>query len=320
MRRHTAAIGHNVVMIKRAKRLVIDRLGVTRIAAQGDRLEARVAAIENSDSRHALSDAASQAAYCMDRARIEIASAWAASAPLLHSPTISIVLATRNRHEMLRHAIDSVLSQSYAHWELVIVDDASTDATPSTISEYAQDARIVGLRTEGTGAATARNRGLEHCTGEYITFIDDDNVMAPGWLRAVVEYTGRVPECTLLYGAQIRQFEPGEEELLGRHGVSGLFPLFVDPFDRGRLLDHNYIDLGVVVVKAPNTELRFDDGLKAFIDWEMLVRLTASDRPHPLAVVASLYRTAATSRISELPERDLRLEQMRQEFARRYPQ
>jgi hypothetical protein len=232
--------------------------------------------------------------------------AWAAVAPLRHEPLVSVVLATRNRSRLLERAIASVLAQTYPNWELVVVDDGSTDDTADTIASF-DDARIRRLAGGGVGASAARNLGLAATTGEYVTFLDDDNLMAPGWLRAIAEHTGRFPECPALYGAQVREPEeanPGELELL-----------FIAPFDQTRLRQANYIDLGALAVRRDHPELSFDESLRAFIDWELVMRLSTHAELHPVPALASFYQTSATGRITSTEQRDELLIELQQRFA-----
>lgn len=306
-------------MFERFKRGVVDRLGISRVAGQADRLDAEIGALqmvrddllqEVGQLRADITDLEPAATW----ARINTMTAWSAGVPLRHEPTISIVMATRNRAALLRRAIDSAATQSYPNWQLVVVDDGSTDDTPTVLAELGDD-RIVTSRTDGLGAAAARNHGLRLATGDYVAFLDDDNAMAPGWLRAVAEYTGRRPDCELLYGAQIREVEPGEEHTPDGRRADGLRVLFVDPFDAERLTDHNYVDLGAIVVRHGHPELRFDEQLDIFIDWELFVRLSRATPPHPVPVIASLYRTGAPGRITSSAHREERLDAMRRRFA-----
>lgn len=224
------------------------------------------------------------------------------------------MLATKNRATLLEAAIESVLAQTYPHWQLVVVDDGSADDT-ARLLDGQRDPRLTALRTEGLGAAAARNRGLGAATGDYVAFLDDDNVMTPGWLRAVAEYTGRHPECDVLYGAQIREIEPGESELHGERAVAGLHLLFVEPFEQHRMREHNFIDLGSLAVRRSHPELRFDERLDVYIDWELIVRLTLTTAPHPVPVIASLYRAGAAGRISTTPLKSQRLAELQHRFA-----
>ncbi|HEY5663123.1 MAG TPA: glycosyltransferase family A protein [Ilumatobacter sp.] len=311
-------------MFETVKQRIIDRLGVSRIAGQADRLDAEVGGLRTTQAalldeagalRHELSELTRRVGAAEADAawgRLATASAWSQAAPLRHTPTISVVLATRDRAALLPAAVESVLAQSYPHWQLVVADDGSTDGTAELLAGY-DDPRVVVRRTEGVGAAAARNVALDGATGDYVTFLDDDNVMAAGWLRAVAEYTGRHPSCELLYGAQIREVEPGETAPW--HSVAGLQLLFVEPYDDRRMRLDNYIDLGVVAVRRTLPGLRFDETLDVFIDWELIVRLAATTPPQSLPVIASIYRTGAAGRITASPHKEQRLAELRRRFA-----
>ena len=301
-------------MIGRVKRFVTERLGLdqmsenTRDTASGlDDLRQQVADL--SAQSGALSDQLQARLVELENAnRITTTTAWAAAAPLRHEPTISIVMATRNRAELLREAINSVIAQTYDRWQLVIVDDGSEDSTPEVLEQFAADEpRLQLAATTGVGVANARNVGLAASTGEWITFLDDDNTMAPGWLRAIAEYTGRALDCEALYGAGLR------EDHLSTADVPRI--LFEPKIDLDRLRHTNSIDLGVLAVKATHSELHFDESLDRYVDWEMAVRLAAHGALHPLAVFASAYTTRASGRISE-PGDDERLAAMQQRLDR----
>ena len=87
---------------------------------------------------------------------------------------VSIVLPTYNRADLLGRAIDSVVAQTYAHWELIVWDDGSTDETRRVVDRYS-DPRIQYLRGTNHGAAYARNRAIEASGGEYLAFLDSDD-------------------------------------------------------------------------------------------------------------------------------------------------
>lgn len=98
---------------------------------------------------------------------------------------VSIVTPAYNAARFLRETIESVLAQSYMHWELHIVDDCSSDDTPGIVEDYArQDARISRIRLQrNSGPAMARQAGVERARGQYIAFLDSDDL----WLSAKLE-------------------------------------------------------------------------------------------------------------------------------------
>ena len=95
-------------------------------------------------------------------------------------PKVSILMPAYNAERYIGTAIESVLSQSYDDWELIIVDDASDDNTGAICERYAsKDKRIKTLRhTENKGISIGKNEALRHASGDYIAFCDDDDIMA----------------------------------------------------------------------------------------------------------------------------------------------
>jgi glycosyltransferase involved in cell wall biosynthesis len=117
------------------------------------------------------------------------------------SPLISIVLPTFNGERYLREALDSCLKQTYRHWELVVVDDASTDATSAILSEYMQgDDRIHCTRhATNRGLPTALNTGFAHSVGSLLTWTSDDNRFYPHFLEHMVRLLQESPEVDFVY-------------------------------------------------------------------------------------------------------------------------
>jgi glycosyltransferase involved in cell wall biosynthesis len=92
---------------------------------------------------------------------------------------VSVIIPTHNRSKFLRAAITSVLNQTYQDFELIVVDDASTDNTAETVTAF-KDARIKFIHHEtNKGGSAARNTGILHSSGDYIAFLDDDDEWLP---------------------------------------------------------------------------------------------------------------------------------------------
>jgi glycosyltransferase involved in cell wall biosynthesis len=123
----------------------------------------------------------------------------------------------RNGFPYLREAIDSVLAQTYPHWELIVVDDGSSDQTHEYLSQI-DDPRVCKLRTDGVGVAAARNLALKQCGGEYITFLDADDVLPSIALEARVNHFRMNPDVDIVDGivdskdeilsVTLRRYEP----------------------------------------------------------------------------------------------------------------
>ncbi|MCX7624741.1 MAG: glycosyltransferase family 2 protein [Candidatus Sumerlaeaceae bacterium] len=113
----------------------------------------------------------------------------------------SILMATYNRATLLPRAIDSVLRQTYWKWELIIVDDGSSDSTQDVLTHYAaQDSRIM-IHTQGNkGLALARNRAARSARGDWLTFLDSDDEYRPTHLSLRAEFILAHPHVDFLHG------------------------------------------------------------------------------------------------------------------------
>lgn len=96
---------------------------------------------------------------------------------------ISIIVPAYNIESHVEECIDSILSQSYTHFELIIVDDGSTDNTMNKCNAYDYDERVKVIHIENGGASAARNKGLQFSQGEYICFIDGDDSIDKDYLE-----------------------------------------------------------------------------------------------------------------------------------------
>ncbi len=118
---------------------------------------------------------------------------------------VSVVVAIYNTERFLAEAIDSVLAQTYPRWELLLVDDGSTDGSTEVAKQYATryPDRIYYLEHPGhlnQGTCTSRNLGLRHSKGEYVGFLDSDDVWLPKKLEEQTRLMEMHPEVGLLYG------------------------------------------------------------------------------------------------------------------------
>lgn len=104
------------------------------------------------------------------------------------TPKVSVVITTFNRAEYLIQAIRSVLAQTYSNYEVIVIDDGSTDNTQEKLTSQITDNRIKYIRQENRGPAEARNRGIEEAISEYIIFLDDDDIWLPIILEEEVKF------------------------------------------------------------------------------------------------------------------------------------
>lgn len=120
---------------------------------------------------------------------------------------ITVITPTYNRAELVQATIKSVLAQSYTDWELVLVDDGSTDNTEEAIQLFLSDKRISYHKKHNSGQADSLNYGVARAKGEFIVFLDSDDEAYPNWLETVVKEI--TPELGVLSVGAIRKFSDG---------------------------------------------------------------------------------------------------------------
>ncbi|RSN32350.1 glycosyltransferase [Amycolatopsis sp. WAC 01416] len=216
---------------------------------------------------------------------------WLDQHELRATPKISIVLPTHDRAALLPRAVASVRAQRYPHWELVIVDDASSDSTPKVIAGF-EDPRIRSIRVEHGGVCAARNAGLAEVTGDVVAYLDDDNTLHPLWLKALGWAFGEHPEITAAYGGFVID------------DIGGLPELFLRRYDRETLLRENLADIGAVAHRAGLPQARFDESLVEMGDWDLLLALTADREPLVVPAISCYYTTTSGDRLSHGPTYD----------------
>ena len=101
----------------------------------------------------------------------------------MNNPLVSIIIPLYNVEKYIAKCLESVSAQSYSNYEVIIVDDGSTDSSASIAKEYVErDSRFNIITQKNTGVSTARNTGLERASGDYVVFIDADDFIAPDYL------------------------------------------------------------------------------------------------------------------------------------------
>ncbi len=127
-------------------------------------------------------------------------------------PAVSVIIPTYNRAWCLAEAVDSVLAQAYQDFELIVVDDGSTDETPQLLAAYGGRLRV--LRCENRGVSAARNAGIAAAQAELIAFLDSDDLWLPGKLSHQVAFFHLDPEALICQTEELwvrngRRVNPG---------------------------------------------------------------------------------------------------------------
>ncbi len=117
-------------------------------------------------------------------------------------PKVSVIIPTYNRLPMVQEAVESVLAQDFEDFELIVVDDGSTDGTAEVIRKYGGRVRLIE-HAHNRGVSAARNTGILHSRGKYIAFLDSDDLWVKGKLRIQVNFLDENPQFLLCYTDEI---------------------------------------------------------------------------------------------------------------------
>ena len=240
---------------------------------------------------------------------------WIEQASLEKHPLVSVILPTHNRSALLRRAVTSIVKQSYTDWEIILIDDGSSDDTPAVVEQLQRELgaqKLRAMRISPGGVCVARNIGLKVASGALIVYLDDDNTMHPLWLKAVVWAFAQRPEVDVVYGGIVVD----DFRRLNHHGAGDLPSFHLNPFDVSALREYNLADIGAIAHRNQLPEGRFDESLRVLGDWDLLVRLTRQKPPLVLPVIACFYTTSAPNRLSELPSVGGEIELVQERFKR----
>ncbi len=181
----------------------------------------------------------------------------------------SIVLPTYNRADVIGTAIDSVIAQSHADWELLIIDDGSKDATAEVVQPYLADPRISYVETPHNGVSSARNRGLERARGEIVFYIDSDNWWKSNFLRTMIVFMKSEKLVSAYSGLELLDDNGAVTDFRG------------DKFDWRACYRENFIDMNCfahMAMPASGAQVKFDESLKRLVDWDFILRMSLVGR------------------------------------------
>ncbi len=207
-------------------------------------------------------------------------------------PAISVIMPVYNRATLVGEAIESILTQTFTDFELIIVDDASQDNSAEIIRSYAaRDDRIRCLMLEqNTGNASARNRGLEVARGEFVACMDDDDISLPERLEKQVAFLRANPEIGVV----------GVEAMMTDHQLNPLQPYSRLGTSHARIA-YDLLQIGDCIVGASMMMRRetleacggYDESLPSSPDIELVARLIPRTRLANLPEQLYLYRQHA---------------------------
>ncbi len=220
---------------------------------------------------------------------------------MIKTPKVSVIIPSYNATRFVKTTIDSVLAQTFQDFEIVVVDDGSTDNTKEVLQDYGDKIRY--LYKENGGVSKARNYGIENANGKYIAFLDADDVWMPEKLEKQVELLESNAEIGLCYVAT----QKVDEEL---NYLSTINANSYEDYCEALLLN-----LNIVAGSCSSAMVRrdivsqtdgFDSKFSTYADWEMWLRLSLLTKFAPIQTELVKYRIVAGSMSSnpEVTKRD----------------
>ena len=205
----------------------------------------------------------------------------------MDTPRVSIIMAAFNHAQYIDKAIASALAQTWQHFELIVVDDGSTDATGQVVSQFGSPVRYIYQQNRGQGGA--RNRGIASARGEFVCFLDDDDLWEPEYLATAISVFERQPDTDALYTG-FRHIDDEDRMLpqIGSHVVA--------PHQMYDALVHGgwFPPLVVTVRKACLDQVGpLDESLRGHDDWDLWLRIAQGHVFRGIPEALARYRVHA---------------------------
>ena len=212
-------------------------------------------------------------------------------------PQVSVIIPTYNRGWIVGEAIDSVLAQDFADYELIVVDDGSTDETEAVLSDYGDRIRI--LRQKNKGVSAARNTGIRSVAGDLVSFLDSDDLWLPSKLSHQMAFFHQHPQAVACQ----------TEEIWIRNGRR------VNPKNRHRKPSGMIFEpsLALCLVSPSAVMIRrslfdqvglFDESLPACEDYDMWLRISCRYPVHLISTPLIVKRGGHSDQLSRQPGLD----------------
>ncbi|HHP7246229.1 MAG TPA: glycosyltransferase [Elainellaceae cyanobacterium] len=214
-------------------------------------------------------------------------------------PLISVIIPMFNAENTIRETIDSVLQQTLTDFEIIVIDDGSTDASLDAV-KHIHDSRIRVLSQPNSGAPASRNRGLAESTGEFIAFLDADDVWTPDKLAAQIDALQTNPDAAVAYSWTQFIDESGQVLSSGRR-----ITVSNDAYEK--LLVMNFLENGSnpLIRRPALAEIGgFDESLLSSQDRDLYLRLAMRYRFVTVPKYQILYRMTSGSITSNLSRQE----------------
>ncbi|MCC9599513.1 glycosyltransferase family 2 protein [Stieleria sp. JC731] len=218
----------------------------------------------------------------------------------MNRPSVSVVIPAYNASATIARAVDSCLSQTVRPFEVIVIDDGSTDDLAAVLKSYGSDVKLIHQQNARTAAA--RNRGLESAQGEFVAFLDADDYWEPEKLQRQLDVIDEHPSVSVVSGRFYSEF-PGEERCLLPLRSSRRYDRPMTPRGSEAFMVGTLIWTGMVLVRRSAIgEQRFVSGLEPAEDRDFWIRLAADNDVYlmsdPLATAVEIPNSLSRSSIA----------------------
>lgn len=213
----------------------------------------------------------------------------------MKKPIISVIIPAYNVENTIVKTITSVQAQTFLDWELIVINDGSTDDSLQLLNEI-KDYRLKIFSYQNGGLAVARNRGINHATGDFIAFLDADDLWTPDKLELQLEALQKKPEAGVAYSWTYFMEEKGKYFHTDR-------PLFFEGNVFANLLTNNFIASGsnpLIRRQAIESVGEFDPLVSGAADWDYWLRLAACWQFVVVRKAQIFYRLSSSSMSSKV--------------------
>lgn len=203
---------------------------------------------------------------------------------------VSVVMPAYNSEKYIADSIESILKQTYNDFELIVVNDGSIDNTSNIVRKYInKDYRIRLLEQKNQGVSIARNTGIDATKGEYISFLDADDLWDENFLYHVMEYAKKNIQAEFIYARTMECFSDGRKCIIGsKESKEGYFEDFIAPNNEMRLTFHIS---GILIKKEvlDKNHIRFVSGVRLSEDTGFYLELLSCTKVHAVDKVLTYY-------------------------------
>ena len=208
-------------------------------------------------------------------------------------PKISVIIPTYNRAHYINEAIDSALAQTYQNVEIVVVDDGSTDETRAVLKGYEDKIRY--FYQDHQGISAARNFGIEKSSGQYLAFLDDDDIWFPEMLEVQVAYLEAHPEVGMVHADMLVMDETSDNPRPRKRMLPGPIP---SGFILSELIIRNVIMIQTAVVRRSCLDEVgfFDPDNRVSQDYHLWLRIAGKFPITYINRALAIYRIHTTNR------------------------